>query len=733
MCGIAGILRLHAPGADLTRPLDAIPEAWLDILDDSIKHRGPDGQGRFRQRTTRPDGATIDIALVHRRLSIIDHAGGAQPMLLGAAAQTLPVRAPGGSRGLKPADTPHTSPPLLSLEAAPYTPPSTPNLCPACSAKSPGVLAVVFNGCIYNHREVRRELEAAGHVFHTGHSDTEVLLHGWRQWGAELADHLDGMYAAAIWDEAFGRLLLLRDRFGEKPLYISHPDGVARHSGEALLTAWSSGYTGLIRLRVAMGLQAMDDASRWLRGWSKFGWNQAAPGSDPTPVFIGSVKASPRIIDVPARAIDAMPGCTVGEHDSLERSTGWWSQAMVLGAESPSETKVDAVLRAAVHSRLEADVPLGCFLSGGIDSALITRYASEVRPDLTAFTVRMPVASMDESAAAAGTAKHLNVRHELLDCDARPAEDVVTLIEQLGLPFGDSSLLPTFWVSRAARGRVTVALAGDGGDELFLGYDRHRAIEPIINASRSPAMLRRLAARVARADRDPRSRASRAARLLAALDGKGYKELVAIFPHPLDREVGITADQPMEHFGMTPTERADPTWTWALRFDRLFYLPEDLLRKTDTASMSVALEVRAPFLANDVARLAFNARPASLMPQGQRKGLLRAVARKYLPADIVDRPKMGFAIPISDWFRADYGQMRQLLHDHLLAADPFPGLDDAGIHLNMAFVRQMLKEHDDAGEKSLWPWKGRDHGQRLYMLVVLSIWCRWLDRVRPGG
>lgn len=740
MCGIAGILRVWASG-DVPRPLDAIPESWLDILDESIKHRGPDGRGRFRQRVVRSDGAVVDVALVHRRLSIIDHAGGAQPMVLGTAVRarvTGECDGHGGSsagagpladRGSGVGTDAASTPPLLAMEGAAYAR-VCPHNCPACEAIAPGVLGVVFNGCIYNHRELRRELQAEGHEFVSDHSDTEVLLHGWRQWGPELLDRLDGMYAAAVWDGCTARILLLRDRFGEKPLYSSSPERGGHELG-APLTAWSSSHAGLMRWRRAMGLEPLGDDLTTLRGWAKFGWNQAGPACEPRPQFIGQCQPVPEIRDVPRERISE--SLTVAAHDSLSHNAGWWGGALSLGIESPSEATVDAVLRAAVQSRLEADVPLGCFLSGGIDSALITRYASEVRPDLTAFTVRMPVASMDESAAAAATARHLNVRHETLDCDARPAEDVVALIQQLGLPFGDSSLLPTLWVSRAARGRVKVALAGDGGDELFLGYDRHRAIEPIIRASRSPAVLRRFAARVARADREPRSRASRASRLLAALNGKGYKELVAIFPHPLDREAGISAGLPMEHFGMTPTGRRDTTWSWALRFDRHFYLPEDLLRKTDTASMSVALEVRAPFLANEVAQLAFNASPASLMPRGQRKGLLRAVARKYLPADIVDRPKMGFAIPISDWFRTNYGGMRQLLLDHLNAPDPFPGLADSGIDLSMAFVRRMIKEHDDAGARSLWPWKGRDHGQRLYMLLVLSIWCRWLERMRRGG
>ncbi|MFI4870727.1 MAG: asparagine synthase-related protein, partial [Phycisphaerales bacterium JB061] len=160
------------------------------------------------------------------------------------------------------------------------------------------------------------------------------------------------------------------------------------------------------------------------------------------------------------------------------------------------------------------------------------------------------------------------------------------------------------------------------------------------------------------------------------------------------------------------------------------YLPDDLLRKTDTASMAVGLEVRAPFLARELVEAALRTPLDVLMPNGERKGLLKQVARRYLPDHIVDRPKQGFAIPIGEWFRTDFGSMRTLLYDHLESADPFPGLADAGVNINTGFVRTMLREHDAAGEKSINPWRGRDHSQRLYMLLVLSIWSRWLASIR---
>jgi asparagine synthase (glutamine-hydrolysing) len=219
--------------------------------------------------------------------------------------------------------------------------------------------------------------------------------------------------------------------------------------------------------------------------------------------------------------------------------------------------------------------------------------------------------------------------------------------------------------------------------------------------------------------------------LLHAAAYNGYKDLVAIFPPPLDAQLGLVRHDGRGfganlHYGMTPNDRAygaELIRACALRFDRLFYLPCDLLRKSDTASMAVPLEVRAPFLQRRLAGRAFNAPIECLMPRGQRKGLLKQVARKYLPAEIVDRPKMGFAIPIGEWFRTDYGGMKTLLMDRLTSVEPF-GPPSLGIDLNMAFVRRMIGEHME---------RKRDHSQRLYMLLVLSIWADWMGRVGRGG
>ncbi len=678
MCGIAGVIKIHDPkDGPPPPPLEAIPEAWLDILDDSIKHRGPDGQGRFRDRAVREDGTVVDVALVHRRLSIIDHEGGHQPMVHD------------GER-LRPDLTYQPGePPVVASEVEPDKP----------------LVAVVFNGCIYNHRELRKELEGQGCVFETDHSDTEVLVHGWRVWGLRQVHELDGMYTVITWDRATGQLSWGRDLAGEKPLYQGALPSKARILVSCIPSLAEHGHVEIY----LPGFEA------WIQTGTEFIPPLPAFGVDPRESCIcpefprqGAEPRDPKYAKSLIRSARL-------RHRLPERGQSG-------GRDLRSPERLDELVERAINTRLEADVPLGVFLSGGIDSAIIAAITHRNRPDVKAFTMRMPDPRFDESNAATETAKHIGIEHHILDCDPHPAQDLVMLIEQLGLPFGDSSLLPTYWVSKAAREHVKVALSGDGGDELFGGYRRH-TIAPMLNKWHR---LLRMFPTSLLDQRQPGSRSTYLARLVTAARFGGYHDLLAIFPTPDLRQ-------------LIPSIEGDPTGydrfyrvNDPLREDFTHYLPDDLLRKTDTASMAVGLEVRVPFLAKELVEAALRTPLDILMPHGQRKGLLKQVARRYLPDHIVDRPKQGFAIPIGEWFRSDYGGMRQLLYDHLHSTDPFPGLAEAGVELNMKFVERMLREHDAAGEKSINPWHGRDHSQRLYMLLVLSIWAKWLQRVRKG-
>jgi asparagine synthase (glutamine-hydrolysing) len=396
---------------------------------------------------------------------------------------------------------------------------------------------------------------------------------------------------------------------------------------------------------------------------------------------------------------------------------------------------LESLLEQAVARRLEADVPLGCFLSGGVDSSLIAYFAKKHQPGLMTFSVRMPDSRYDESQYAERVAQQLSTKHRTLDISMNPADDLVRLIGTLGQPFGDSSILPTFWVSRSARQHVKVAIAGDGGDELFLGYERYLAAPFLAKHWR---WLRRLPVSFLHS-RQPKSRANKFARLvdmagdfrllgvLAMGSIFSVEQLESLNPSIRPGRWACSSDE--DHHSIMDTLASmgvsfEPIWpdeaVGALRAcDLEHYLPNDLLRKVDIASMACGLEVRCPFLDRDLARAALAAPIEQLMPGGQRKGLLRQIARKYLPKEIVDRPKMGFAIPIGEWFRDDNlpargAGMKTLLLDHLNSTEPF-----GPIQLNRKAVQRFIDEHMSGK---------RDHGQRLFTLLTLSIWARQFAR-----
>ncbi len=624
MCGIGAILRTDG------RP---IPDSWLDAIDARIAYRGPDGLGRFRDRVevSSPSGRrTLEVALIHRRLSIIDHAGGGQPMV--------------SKRG---------------------------------RTEREGMIAVVANGCIYNHRELRRELESLGHRFVTDHSDTEVLLHGHREWGPQLQDHLEGMYAYALWDRGSATLTLGRDWFGEKPLYhrIDSDEGrmglvVAASNAEAV--------------GAVPGGEVVDDAGlgRFVARYLQLGRSWRGRTVTSSAVEVANVDPS--------------------GHERFSADEA---------GQRLDDDGFEHLIEQAVARRLEADVPLGCFLSGGVDSSLIAYFARKHKPDLRTFSVRMPDPRYDESKHAAAVARHLGTDHATLPVDPNPAEDLLMLVRTLGQPFGDSSILPTYWVSRAAREHVKVALSGDGGDELFLGYERYFAARLL---DRHWRLLGRLPQFLLRRSH-PRSRRHTLGRLgemarnyaaagvLATESIFTESQIEALLGRPRPEE----EEQPCPPLAPGTDLDALGELRWA---DVTGYLPDDLLCKVDTASMTVALEVRCPMLDRDLARAALAAPIGQLIPRRRRKGLLRRIARRHLPAAAVDRRKMGFAVPIGQWFRADFGGLRALLLDHLNSAEPF-----GPIHLERPILRGLIEEHM-AGTV--------DHGQRLFALLTLSIWAR---------
>ncbi len=611
------------------RPIDV---QRAERLQGSLRHRGPDGEGISRHDR---------CVLVHTRLGVIDLLGGRQPMSI-------------------PAEGSH------------------------------GKLTLIFNGEIYNHRSLRKQLESLGHRFVSDHCDTEVLVHGYQEWGGELPKRLHGMFAFAIWDEGERTLFLCRDRMGKKPLYV-------RRSRDRREISFASTVSALLQGSEEGDTPRIDPQA--LLTFMRFGYPFESS-------LIHGVEELP-----------AAHGVTVRADGALLRDRYWRPPPI-----SRTSTSIGAVratrelLDESVSSRLEADVPLGCFLSGGIDSSIIAAIAqkqlqSQGKEPLKTYCVAMPDLDYDESMHASRVAAHLGTRHRELK--AQPHENVIEDLRRLvavtGEPTADSSLLPTFWLCRTARQEVTVALCGDGGDELFGGYDRYRAMRIM---ERHRWWLRLLPSSLLHSA-NPRSRRHRFARLVEASrhgdQSQRYRNIVQLFSDSRIRSLapGVEVEPMMQ----LPDWPAEPDAAHAaMRWDLMHYLPFDLLRKMDRASMAVALEVRCPLLDTQVLDLAGHLPTSVLMPGGRPKGLLRQVAAELLPPSIVERPKRGFALPVGRWFK---GPLREALMHHLQAGE----LVSLGIDREAGLA--MLAQHQHGQV---------DHTHRLFALLMLSLWAQWLRK-----
>ncbi len=731
----------------LGHPLDAaIPEHWLDSLEASIAHRGPDGRGRFRDRSIARDGTIVDVALVHRRLSIIDHADGGQPMV------TLHARKDRDGTLARPseADIEQLPPPQIFVggvrDPVRYR---THRIEPWRSLR-----ATVFNGCVYNHTQMRADLQSRGAEFTTDHSDTEVIPHALHEWGMEgdgAIDRLDAMFAIASWNHDDASLVLSVDRFGEKPLYTTTAElpgtGGVQRIAFASIAAGVAPFVieGATEGRTPAQSAAAGEpheqswheahAQRAPRHWLRFGF-EANP---PLPGIQAELPSTAMIYEGMTRTRTDHRG--LSQPDLCDPSD---AKRLCQGFLSPRRTatlhaiQTLELIRDAVRSRLIADVPIACFLSGGVDSSLIAALASRHQPALQSVNVKMPDSAIDESEHARAVAKHLGLRHTEVLADASvtgdPAADLTTLIAQSGVPLGDSSLLASLWVSRAASQVAKVALGGDGGDELFAGYERYRA-----SAMFYAAGPLRYAGLIAGSWPPPNAdaRGLRRWRALNAAAHDGYADLLSIFPRTMldklwpvsrawsrdarrDYDTGAVASDRASLFpGLSKSESI----ATAIASDTWAYLPYDLLRKVDTASMSVPLEVRSPMLARALSDAALRAPIRDLMPGGERKGLLRAVARTLLPASVIDRPKQGFAAPIASWLRSDVGGLQTLARERLLGASPFGDSIAPGI-IREPVIRRLIDEHA-AGT--------HDHAQRIYCLLTMSLWASWRSTIRPIG
>jgi asparagine synthase (glutamine-hydrolysing) len=624
MCGIAGLFSMHGP---------LQPDVRLAVrsMTAGLAHRGPDGDGFYE---------TERAALGHRRLAIIDRAGGHQPM-----------------------------------------------------SNEDGTCWIVFNGEVYNHRDLRPRLEAKGHVFRT-RSDTETILHAWEEYGPACVESLEGMFAFAIYDGRRQELFAARDRLGKKPFFYTMIDGVFHFASELPALHHSPLWRGDIDLSA-------------LEGYLSLGYF-LAPGTIYRDVF----KLPPaHWLRVANGRMETREYWDVREFDTDQRDT----PALL--------AEIDEALRAAVHERLESEVPIGAFLSGGIDSGLIVSYMSEALGDrLVTTSVGFGHRQHNELEAAALTAAHVRSRHYASEIEPKLDEVIGPVTTGLGEPLADSSAIPTWYVSREARRHVTVALSGDGGDESFAGYD-FRYVPHALEASARrmvPALLQPsigwLGARWPRSPHLPRP--LRAGTLLENLArdpaGAYYADLTFLKPVDARALMGLSPDRdvtwsPVYEAVTEPYRRcpsSDPVQR-AEYADLKVYLPNDPLVKVDRMSMAHGLEVRSPLLDRRVVELAFRI-PASKKQVGREgKVLLRQLARQRLPAGLWRLPKRGFTVPIGDWLAGPYAKR---FADEVLRPEAA-----ISTHIDVREIQQRFDRHR-AG--------ARDHSFALWAVWVLN---RWLD------
>lgn len=585
MCGIAGIFHLET-----AKPVD--PER-VRRMTDAIAHRGPDGAGVW----TAPG-----VGLGHRRLSIIDLEGGAQPM--------------------------HSD---------------------------DGSLTLSFNGEIYNFRELRVELEAAGYAFQT-HSDSEVILQGWRHWGANCVSHFHGMFAFAIHDARTRQLFLARDRLGVKPLfYAPIADGSVIFGSELkALTAHPA-------MRREIDLGAVDD-------YMAFGY---VPDHA---CIIRGVKKLP-----------AGHTLLLQQGQSLPEPTEYWDidfSKRVKGSQAELSEELLRLMRQGVVSRMVADVPLGAFLSGGVDSSsVVALMAEHSRQPVKTCSIGFDVGTLDESEYAASIARRFATDHR----SRKVAADDFGLMDKLAHhfdePFADASALPTYRVCELAREQVTVALSGDGADEALAGYRRHvfhhkeEHLRGLLPQNLRGPLFGRLGNLYPKADWAPRPLRAKTTLLSLARTGpQGYTDAVSL-TNPTQRHAlysqrmrgsigGYRAEDAMER--LMANAPAQSGLDQAQYADMKLWLPGDILTKVDRTSMAVGLEAREPLLDHRLLEFAASLPERMRIRGGQGKWLMKKTMERYLPQDILYRPKMGFVTPIDHWFRGSLAEEARSLSTSLI-------------------------------------------------------------------
>ncbi len=664
MCGIAGLLNFRNTRGDHS-PMKTVGDMIYELA-----HRGPDRSGTW---------ANSDHSVVfgHRRLSVQDLSE-------------------------------HGNQPMISAS---------------------GRYVITFNGEIYNFKELRTELIAAGQQFRGG-SDTEVILAAIETWGMqEMLQKISGMFAFGIWDHQTNTLTLARDRLGEKPLYW----GILNE-----------------RLVFASELKAFRKVPVWqcavdpdmLAAYFRYGY-VPAPYS-----ILRSVYKLPagNQLTVPLNALRAHkpPESTEDLRASNFEPQPFWSLADELEAgrehmiadSAQALSGLKSCISDAVRRQQIADVPVGAFLSGGIDSSLVVAIAQELRHQpLKTFTISFPNSSHDESYFAAQVAEHLGTEHHTLPLTPQDLLDTVPLLPKISdEPFGNPSQIPVYLLSKFAREQVTVCLAGDGGDELFGGYNRYMRANQLWDfRKRMPAWSSKTIATILSAipygatdalsdkihDWFPKQRVIPPAlglklqKLTTSLRKSSLSELYlflrSFYDQPLQLVPNAKRDLNIFEHLRTPECHLEFIER-AMYIDTLTYLPDDGLAKVDRAAMAVGLETRLPLLDRDVLSYAWRLALPIKIRNKQTKWCLKQLLRSYLPAELIDRPKMGFTVPISEWLR---GPLRDWAHDILMK--------DVEFHhdlLDPQVLNGIWNEHQN---------KTRDHGLILWAVINFLTWHKHFE------
>jgi len=625
MCGICGFINLGGAPAS---------EEILSEMTSRMEHRGPDGHGMW---------TSGNVALGHRRLSIIDIEGGAQPM-----------------------------------------------------SNEDGSIRIVFNGEIYNHKELRIRLEGKGHAFKTK-CDTEAILHLYEEEGEKCVDFLEGMFAFAIYDSKKRKLFLARDRMGQKPLVFFY-----REKADGAVFAFAS---------ELHALRAHPDTPRTIDPQALHDYLSLQYIPAPATIYKGVNKLPP------AFAI------SVGTEVPVPKAARYWKcrfdEKYDLNIDSASE-RLRTLIFEATKKRLMSDVPLGAFLSGGLDSTIVAAAAAKnTLLPLETFSIGFPEEDYDERHFAKIAAESIGSNHRERTVDPSDISILETLVLRYGEPFSDASMIPTFLLSQFVRQHVTVALSGDGADELFAGYNRYLVMKFARYADIIPEGLRGAVAnallRMLPNAPEERSDLARVRRILGAIASnprKRHLDIVNRFPEKAKRAIYSAefAENALEDTqriidtilsGKTSANQLDT----CSEVDIESYLPGDILAKVDIASMANSLETRSPFLDHKVAEFAAALDPPLKSKFLKRKRVLAEAFSPYIPEDIARRGKMGFGVPVGKWLRNEWKTVaRERLLDGRAVGTPY--FDRGG-------VESLLAAHESG--KS-------DHSYPIWSLLVFEYW-----------